>query len=333
MSTEKQKNNIDDKNAPLLWCMLTQAKELALESCREEGYHNSMIGNLYVDKYVVGYIGALLGFLKTQSHKDASSMVHRIEERLKSYRREMLFKLPLWNSCYQTDGEVIFPSDDSWEQKTDWNKLNEILAREKEMGIYLDLTDEEELPFDAGTGDIQTYVQKKQRDTTMQITRQMILHGHLSYPNEIVNCIGITGEEAEILVREGKIRKKINQDLNEIYICKAIYGLARFIKNAASEEKIPKEWISYIAGMSMKQTTAWIEEPEKQMIIEACRHWLGKTTIAKRLKIPKETVELFYLDPRAYENRETLMNENSVLSDIHMPDEYREAMYKKYVNL
>lgn len=134
----------------------------------------------------------------------------------------------------------------------------------------------------------------------MQITRKMILEGRLTCKNEINRCTGMSEEEAEILLKECEIRKKINDELNDIYICKAIYGLSIFIKNHASEDEKTRMWISYIAGISWGKTLEWEEETEKEMIIEACRHRIKETTIAKRLRIPEKTVDAYYIDVMVY---------------------------------
>ena len=318
---------INDENAPLLWKMISQAKDSAIKLCWEKGMYSSIARDLYIDGYVAGRVGRQLGFPEEKEVE----LLGRLEDKLESYRQKKLLQLPIWNSCYQTDGVVIFPSDDTWEQDLDWDILNDIIKKENKMGIYSDLIVQDEFSFDPQTSDLQAYVKQKQRDTMMQITRKMILEGRLTCKNEINRCTGMSEEEAEILLKECEIRKKIDDELNDIYICKAIYGLSIFIKNHASADEKIRMWISYIAGISLGKTLEWEEETEKEMIIEACRHRIKETTIAKRLRIPEKTVDAYYIDPSIYENTEIMMYEKRAIPNIHMSDECRKAIYKKYV--
>ena len=141
---------IDDENAPLLWKMISQAKDSAIKLCWEKGMYSSLARDLYIDGYVAGRVGRQLGFPEGEEVE----ILGRLEDKLESYRQKKLLQLPTWNSCYQTDSVVIFPSDDTWEQDLDWDILNDVIEKEKKMGIYSDLIVQDEFSFDPQTSDL-----------------------------------------------------------------------------------------------------------------------------------------------------------------------------------
>ena len=112
----------------------------------------------------------------------------------------------------------------------------------------------------------------------------------MSYANEIVNTIGISREEADVLVEECNIRKKINADLDSSYLFEAILGLRLWIQIAMEEKKTESE-ITYLAGLSIEKTREWIENPEKQMVYVANCHGFGDEYIAEMLHLPVEQVQ------------------------------------------
>ena len=124
---------IDDENAPLLWKMISQAKDSAIKLCWEKGMYSSLARDLYIDGYVAGRVGRQLGFPEGEEVE----ILGRLEDKLESYRQKKLLQLPTWNSCYQTDGVVIFPSDDTWEQDLDWDILNDVIEKEMILSILV----------------------------------------------------------------------------------------------------------------------------------------------------------------------------------------------------
>ena len=123
---------------------------------------------------------------------------------------------------YWTDGNRIFPCMSTWNVNKQWDKLKQILAKEKEMGIRSDLMEEKEIPFDAETDDILVYTEQVKKDTIIQTVRRLTLAKHMSYSNGTANTIGISREEEGILFKECFMRNIINTDLDEAYLFEAI---------------------------------------------------------------------------------------------------------------
>ena len=58
-----------------------------------------------------------------------------LEENLKKHRKQKLYQLVETDDRYWTDGERIFPCMSTWNVNTQWDKLKQILAKEKGMGM------------------------------------------------------------------------------------------------------------------------------------------------------------------------------------------------------
>ena len=74
-----------------------------------------------------------------------------LKENLENHRKQKLYQLAETDERYWTDGERIFPCMSTWNVNTQWDKLKQILAKEKGMGMCSDLLEEAENPFDAET--------------------------------------------------------------------------------------------------------------------------------------------------------------------------------------
>lgn len=252
-----------------------------------------------------------------------------LEANLENYRKQKLYQLAETDERYWTDGERIFPCIDTWNLSTQWDDLKQILVKEKEMGMRSDLLEETEIPFDAETDDIRVYTEQVRKDATIRVVRQVLLADHMRYANEIVNTVGISREEADVLVEECDVRKKINTDLDNAYLFEAILGLRLWIQNAMEEKKAESE-IAYLAGLSLKEIRKWIENPENQMIYEASLHGYGGEYIAKMLHLPAEQV-LSYINSEDYDADDASYESKRLFEINKMPPDCKKALYQKYL--
>ena len=229
---------VTDENAVALWTSLCDARENAEELFKESEYYGTslFLKDCFMSSCMATMLGVVLkwGELPLTYKKRLSE---ELEENLKNHRKQKLYQLVETDDRYWTDGERIFPCMSTWNVNTQWDKLKQILAKEKGMGMCSDLLEEEGNPFDAETDDIHVYTEQVKRDAIIQTVRRVVLAKHMSYANEIVNTIGISREEADVLVEECNIRKKINADLDSAYLFEAILGLRLWIQIAMEEKE------------------------------------------------------------------------------------------------
>lgn len=329
---ERELIRVTDENASNLWVIFCDAKESALESCRKSRYHGSFVEDIYISGCMAGMLGVLLKFDKVDS-RDMVILVKELEKNLENHRRQKLFQLTERDKRFRTDGERLFPCMSTWNLSTQWDELKQILAKEKEMGMGMrsDLLEEVEIPFDAEADDIRVYTELVRKDATIRVVRQVLLADHMRYANEIVNTIGISREEADVLVEECDVRKKINTDLDNAYLFEAIQGLSLWIRIAMEEGKTASD-IAYLAGLSLKETREWIENPEKEMIREAGCHGFGQEYIARKLHLPIEQVRSCMDEIRGNSDASAVFSRrNCLFEDDRMPADCRKAIYSKYV--
>lgn len=327
---EKKQIKITDDNASKLWAILCTVKENALKECKEAGYEHAFAANIYMSGCMAGILEMLFKFRHTDL-LDERMLVREFKENLENYRKQKLFQLTEKDKRFWTDGERIFPCMDTWNVSTQWDKLKQILAKEKKMGMRSDLLVEAEIPFDAETDNIRVYTELVRKDATIRVVRQVLLSDHMRYANEIVNTVGISREEADVLVEECDVRKKINTDLDNAYLFEAIQGLSLWIQIAREEGKTVSE-IAYLAGLSLKKTGAWTENPEREMIREASCHGFGQDYIARKLHLPIERVQS-YMDEICgnFDATVVFSRRNCLFEDGRMPTDCRKAIYSKYI--
>lgn len=327
---ERELIRVTDENASNLWVIFCDAKESALESWRKSRYHGSFVEDIYISGCMAGILGVLLKFDKVDS-RDKVILVKELEKNLENHRKQKLFQLTEKDKRFWTDGERLFPCMSTWNLNTQWDELKQILAKEKEMGMRSDLLEEAEIPFDAETDDIHAYTEWVRKDATIQVVRQMLLLGHMIYANEIVNTVGISREEADVLVEECDVRKKINADLDNAYLFEAIQGLSLWIRIAMEEGKTASE-IAYLSGLSLKEIREWIKNPEKEMICEADCHGFGQEYIARKLHQPIEQVQSCMDEIRGNSDADLVFSRrNCLFEDGRMPADCRKVIYSKYI--
>lgn len=324
---------VTDENATVLWTTFCNARENADELFKESEYYGTSL--FFKDCFMSSCMAAMLGVVfkwgeLPSTYKERLS--EELEENLKNYRKQKLYQLAETDERYWTDGERIFPCMSTWNVNTQWDKLKQILAKEKEMEMRSDLLEEEKIPFDAETDDIHVYTERVKKDAIIQTVRRVVLAKHISYSNEIVNTIGISREEADVLVEECDMRKKIDADLDSAYLFEAILGLRLWIQIAMEEKKTELE-IAYLAGLSIEKTRKWIENPKKQMVYEASLHGFGGEYIAKMLHLPVEQVQS-YINNKIGEDcgTDNASHESNRLFKINgMPLDCKKALYQKYL--
>ena len=327
---ERELVQVTDENASNLWVTFCDAKESALKSCRKSRYHGSFVEDIYISGCMAGMLGVLLKFDKVDS-RDKVILVKELEKNLENHRKQKLFQLTEKDKRFWTDGERLFPCMVTWNLSTQWDKLKQILAKEKEMGMRSDLLEEAEIPFDIKKDDIHVYTERVRKDATIRVVRQVLLADHMRYANEIANTVGISREEADVLVEECDVRKKINTDLNNAYLFEVIQGLSLWIRIAMEDGKTASE-IAYLAGLSLKEIREWIKNPEKEMICEAGCHGFGQEYIARKLHLPIERVQSCMDEIRGNSDATTVFSRrNCLLEDGRMPADCRNAIYSKYV--
>ena len=323
---------VTEENATVLWATFCNARENAEELFKESEYYGTslFLKDCFMSSCMATMLGVVLkwGELPLTYKKRLSE---ELEENLKNHRKQKLYQLVETDDRYWTDGERIFPCMSTWNVNTQWDKLKQILAKEKGMGMCSDLLEEAENPFDAETDDIHVYTEQVKRDAIIQTVRRVVLAKHMSYANEIVNTIGISREEADVLVEECNIRKKINADLDSSYLFEAILGLRLWIQIAMEEKKTESE-ITYLAGLSIEKTGEWIENPEKQMVYVANCHGFGDEYIAEMLHLPVEQVQS-YINKigEDYGTDNTYYESNHLFEINRMPLDCKKALYQKYL--
>ena len=321
---------VTDENAVALWTSLCDARENAEELFKESEYYGTslFLKDCFMSSCMATMLGVVLkwGELPLTYKKRLSE---ELEENLKNHRKQKLYQLVETDDRYWTDGERIFPCMSTWNVNTQWDKLKQILAKEKEVGMRSDLLEETEIPFDAETDDIRVYTEQVRKDATIRVVRQVLLADHMRYANEIVNTVGISREEADVLVEECDVRKKINTNLDNAYLFEAIIGLRLWIQNAMEERKAESE-IAYLAALSLKEIRKWIENPETKMIYEASLHGYGGEYIAKMLHLPAEQV-LSYINSEDYDADDASYESKRLFEINNMPPNCKKALYQKYL--
>lgn len=323
---------VTEENATVLWATFCTARETAEELFKESEYYGTSL--FFKDCFMSSCMATMLCIVLKWgelplTYKERLS--EELEKNLRNYRKQKLYQLAEMDERYWTDGERIFPCISTWNVNTQWDKLKQILAKEKGMGMCSDLLEEVEIPFDAETDDIHVYTEQVKRDAIIQTVRRVVLAKHMSYANEIVNTIGISREEADVLVEECNIREKINADLDEAYLFEAILGLRLWIQNAMEEKKAESE-IAYLAGLSIKRTREWIENPEKQMVYVANCHGFGDEYIAKMLNLPVEQVQSYINKIGKDYGTDNTSYESKRLFEINkMPLDCKKTLYQKYL--
>lgn len=320
---------VTDENAVALWTSLCDARETAEELFKAKDRDTSLFfKDCFISTCIATWLSVMLKWDGIPSEY-AERLSKELEENLENHRKRKLYQLAETDERYWTDGERIFPCISTWNMNTQWDKLKQILAKEKEMGMHSDLMKEEEIPFDAETDDIHVYTEQVKRDAIIQTVRRVVLAKHMSYANEIVNTIGISREEADVLIEECFTRNKINADLDKAYLFEVILGLRMWIQNAMKEGKAESE-IAYLAGLSIKRTREWIENPENQMIYEASLHGYGGEYIAKMLHLPAEQV-LSYINSEDYDADDASYESKRLFEINKMPPDCKKALYQKYL--
>lgn len=291
---------VTDENAPALWAAFCSAREEAAESFKESRYYGTSLyaKDIFMSACMATMLGVILKWGKLPSIYKVR-LSEELEENLKNYRKQKLYQLVRTDERYWTDGERIFPDMDTWNVESYWDKLKQILAKEKERGIYSDLLGQEMPPFDVKTGDIHAYTDRVRKDTTIQVIRRFVLASCVLSENKIVSDIGIPLDEVEMIAEECDIRKKIDSDLNRFYFSESIIGLNMWIQNSMKEGRSELE-IAYLAGLSPEKTREWIKDPEKHINEDF--------------------------------DRDNQFNGVSCLFEINeMPPECKKAMYEKYL--
>lgn len=321
---------VTDKNAVALWTSLCDARETAEELFKDEDRDTSLFfKDCFISTCVATWLSVMLKWdgIPSEYRKRLSK---ELEEYLENHRKQKLYQLVETDDLYWTDGERIFPCMSTWNVNTQWDKLKQILVKEKEMGMRSDLLEETEIPFDAETDDIHVYTEQVRKDATIRVVRQVLLADHMRYANEIVNTVVISREEADVLVEECDVRKKINTDLDNAYLFEAILGLRLWIQNAMEERKAESE-IAYLAGLSIKRTREWIENPKKQMVYVANCHGFGDEYIAEMLHLPVEQVQSYINKIGEDCGTDNTYYESNHLFEINrMPLGCKKALYQKY---
>lgn len=321
---------VTDENAVALWTSLCDARETAEELFKESKDRDTSLffKNCFISTCVATWLSVMLKWDGIPSEY-RNRLSKELEENLENHRKQKLYQLAETDERYWTDGERIFPCIDTWNLSTQWDDLKQILVKEKEVGMRSDLLEETEIPFDAETDDIRVYTEQVRKDATIRVVRQVLLADHMRYANEIVNTVGISREEADVLVEECDVRKKINTDLDNAYLFEAILGLRLWIQNAMEERKAESE-IAYLAGLSLKEIRKWIENPENQMVYEASLHNYGGEYIAKILHLPAEQV-LSYINSEDYDADDASYESKRLFEINKMPPDCKKALYQKYL--
>lgn len=323
---------VTDENATVLWTSFCDALETAEELFKESEDRDASIffKDCFISTCVATWLSVMLKW-GVPLLKYKKRLSKELEENLENYRKQKLYQLAETDERYWTDGERIFPCIDTWNLSTQWDDLKQILVKEKEMGMRSDLLEETEIPFDAETDDIRVYTEQVRKDATIRVVRQVLLADHMRYANEIVNTVGISREEADVLVEECDVRKKINTDLDNAYLFEAILGLRLWIQIAMEEKKTESE-ITYLAGLSIEKTREWIENPEKQMVYVANCHGFGDEYIAEMLHLPVEQVQS-YINKIGEDcgTDNTYYGSNHLFEINRMPLDCKKALYQKYL--
>ena len=139
---------VTDENAVALWTSLCDARENAEELFKESEYYGTslFLKDCFMSSCMATMLGVVLkwGELPLTYKKRLSE---ELEENLKNHRKQKLYQLVETDDRYWTDGERIFPCMSTWNVNTQWDKLKQILAKEKGMGMCSSSRRSEHIPI------------------------------------------------------------------------------------------------------------------------------------------------------------------------------------------